>query len=101
MTDTLIALSVVMGFGVVGGFARYLHNIGSHDEAFQTMKCFCHMVEGGFMAVLAGFGTTAMDITGAMQHLLVGLAAMSSRELMTLLPGLFSNFIKKGAGEVS
>ena len=101
MTDTLIALTMVMGFGVVGGFARYLHNIGSHDEAFNGMKCFCHMVEGGFMAVLAGFGTAALEITGAMQHLVVGLAAMSSRELMNVIPGLVSNFVSKSASKVS
>ena len=101
MTDTLIALMMVMGFGVVGGFARYLHNIGSHDEAFNLMKCFCHMVEGGFMAVLAGFAATAMEITGALQHLIVGLAAMSSRELMNLLPELVSHFVKKSASKVS
>ena len=88
MEDSL-ALIVVTGIGLVGGTARYLHEAGMHDGCFDGFRYLSHTLVGGFVALIAGFFTTHFGIEGPLQNALVGLAALSSREILDTVPSLF------------
>jgi hypothetical protein len=93
--DNLVPFAVVLGIGMLGGTARYLHEEGMHDGRFNGFRYVSHTIVGGFVATIAGFLSTYYGIEGPLQFAIVGLAAMSSRELLDLLPGLFSKWAQR------
>ena len=97
MMDNFILFAVVLGIGMLGGTARYLHEVGMHDGHFRFFKYFSYAMVGGFIATISGFLSTHWGISGPLQNGLVGLAALASPEIIALVPKLFSQWIKRQA----
>lgn len=97
----LIAMAIVAGLGWLGGTVRYLHEVGNHDEPVSFLRYITHTLTGMGVAVTAGLLTSGYGIEGPMQHGFVAVAAMSSRELLDLIPRLIvrqvENFSAKKA----
>ena len=92
--EQLSAMAFIMGIGMFAGTVRYLKELGDNLQRYSWFRHTSHMVIGGFVAVMAGFITTDQGITGALQHAIVGLAAVSSRELLEFIPAAFRRFVQ-------
>ena len=86
MTDSLIALLVVVGLGMLGGIVRYLLALGHHDDPLGVKQGLQHMTLGIAAAFIIGVSTTLLGVAGWPQHLLVACACLSSQELLTWAP---------------
>ena len=86
MPDSLIALLVVLGLGVLGGIVRYLLELGHHDAPLCVKQGLQHMALGIGAAFIIVVSTTWLGIAGWPQHLLVACACLSSQELLNWAP---------------
>ena len=83
MTDSLVALLIVVGLGLLGGVVRYLLVLGHHDAPLRIKQGLQHIVLGVAAALSVGVITTLLGLAGWPQHLLVACACLSSQELLT------------------
>ncbi len=95
--DELIATVVLFLIGVLGATARYLHLLGKHDKPFSFWRYASHIIIGGVVAVLTGLVTTAMGIDAAWQHAIVGISAVSSKEIIDVIPSITQRYINARA----
>ena len=92
MADSLIALLIIMGLGVLGGVVRYLLALGHHDAPLCVKQGLQHSALGMAAALTVGVSTTWLDLIGWPQHLLVACACLSSQELLTWAPRVWRYF---------
>ena len=84
---TYIALIFI---GMAGASARYIADLG--DKVFNRKKYLLSVAVGAIVAVFMGFATDYWNITGSLQHLIVGLGAISSKELIAFAPNVIKTY---------
>ncbi len=81
---------VLVIIGMAGASARYIADLG--DKMFDKKTYLLSIAVGGIVAVFMGFATDYWKITGSLQHLLVGLGAISSKELISFAPNVVKTY---------
>lgn len=81
---------VLILIGMAGASARYLADLG--EQVFNKKTYLLSVVVGAIVAVFIGFATDYWNITGSLQHLLVGLGAISSKELIAFAPNIVKTY---------
>ena len=92
--DQLSAIAYILGIGSFASTVRYLKELGDNLQTYSVLRHISYMITGGFVAVMAGFITTHQGISGQMQFFIVGLAAVSSREILDFVPTAFRKFLQ-------
>jgi hypothetical protein len=92
--DQLIAMAYIIGIGSFASTVRYLKELGDNLQTYSVLRHAVYIITGGFVAVMAGFITTHQGMSGQMQFFIVGLAAVSSREILDFVPAAFRRFLQ-------
>lgn len=84
--ERIVSYVSLVVIGMAGATARYISDLG--EENFSKKKYFLSVIVGGIVAVFMGLATEYWNITGSLQHLIVGLGAISSKELISFAPNI-------------
>ena len=87
-------LSLVL-IGIAGATVRYLSDLGEKEFSFKHY--LLSIIVGGIVAVFMGMATDYWEITGSLQHLIVGLGAISSKEVIAFAPNIVKTYVQISA----
>ncbi len=88
--EQIVSYVSLVIIGMAGATARYISDLGEED--FSKKKYLLSILVGGIVAVFMGLATDYWNITGSLQHLLVGLGAISSKELIAFAPNIVKTY---------
>ena len=91
-------LFVMTLIGVSGSTARYLHQIRKYNKTFSWLHWMMSCFTAIFMCILAGFLCEYYEVHKNLQYPIVGLVAISSKELIDIIPNLLVSWVKRRAG---
>lgn len=88
--EQVVSYISLIVIGMAGATARYISDLGG--EKFHKKTYLLSIVVGGIVAVFMGLATDYWNITGSLQHLVVGLGAISSKELISFAPNVVKTY---------
>ena len=95
MKNLLLWVAAVSFFGMIGSTARYLYELGRRNDSFSFRKWLVATFIGATIAVITGLVCKHFMLSDELLYAFVGIAAISSKEMIQIVPDLFMKAVKK------
>lgn len=96
--DLLTFMGVVSFFGSIAATARYINDLGRDNAPFNVKLWLSTVLVGVVVSIFAGFACQHLQVPDELSYVVIGVAAISAKELIEIAPRLAVRWLEKDRG---